>query len=263
MWDDVKKLEALNAAYDQVCNRVIELHENFFYKTATLTAGTASFEATPYDFPAAPSTVSKILLLTDTNGVPVEPITLQQRDYSYPAVADRNIQMGYWLDHNKLWVNADSFTGNLRVYYIRKPGRMQHGTAEAGDSSTMTLDADTRPSIVNDYYNNMAFVIREGTGAGEEATATDYVGSTRVLTVSFTSTPTTSSVYATVSELPDGHNEIVVMGAAIRALMFDVTQQPKLDQFKGWYTKLEYDLMDFLQNRQTQKSRSVYMRNLD
>jgi hypothetical protein len=263
MWSAVKKLMALNAAYDQVTNRVIELHENFFYKTATLTPGTATLEATPYAFPAAPAGISKILFITDTDGVPVEPITLQQRDYSYPAVADRNIQMGYWLDHNQLWVNADAFTGNLRLYYIRKPGRMQYGTAEAGDSTTMTLDLDTRPSIVNDYYNSMAFTIRSGTGVGEEATASDYVGSTRVLTIDFTTTPDNTSVYATVSELPDGHNEIVVMGAAIRALMFDVTQQPKLEQFRGWYTKLEFDLMDFLQNRQTQKSRSVFMRNLD
>jgi len=171
MWNDVKKLETLNAAYDQVVNRVIELHENWFYATATLTAGTAEFDATPFDFPSHPSTISKILFITDTDGVPLEPTVLQMRDYSYPALADRNIQMGYWIADDKIWVNADAYSGSLRLYYVRKPPRLQYGTADSGTDTTITLDSDTRPSIVNDYYNNAVFVIREGTGAGEEAPA--------------------------------------------------------------------------------------------
>jgi hypothetical protein len=267
MWSNVQRLMAVNASYEQICNRVIEAHENWFYKTATLTAGTASWSATPFDFPGAPATVSKILLVTDTNGDPLEPISLQQKEHGYVLGAStdtvRVVDIGYWLDHNKLWVNSGTWTGNLRVYYIRKPPRMQYGTAEAGADTTMTLDADTRPEIQNDYYNDVTFSIREGTGIGLEATASDYVGSTRVLTIDFASTPSTDSVYSSVSELPDGHNEIVAVGAAIRALMYDVAQAPKLQELKQWYMKLEFDLIDYLQNRQIQSSRPVFMTNLD
>jgi hypothetical protein len=267
MWDNVKKLMAVNAAYEQVCNRVIEAHEMWFYKTATLTKGTAAWSATPFDFPAAPATVNKILLVTDANGDPIEPISLQQKEHGYVLGAStdtvRVVDIGYWLDHDKLWVNSGSWTGNLRMYYIRKPPRMQYGTAEAGADTTMTLDADTRPEIVDDYYNNIKFTIREGTGIGEEATASDYVGSTRVLTIDFTTNPSTDSVYSSVSELPDGHNEIVAYGAAIRALSMDVAQAPKLKELKHWYMKLEFDLIDYLQNRQIQSSRPVHMTNLD
>ncbi|MHA2084573.1 MAG: hypothetical protein ACXABD_12525 [Candidatus Thorarchaeota archaeon] len=197
-------------------------------------------------------------LLHMTSLVPL----LRSRDYDRIMIGARNVPLGYWLDHNKLWVNAQSYTESLRVYYIRKPPTMQYGTAEAGADTTMTLDVDTRPSIQDDYYNNITFSIREGTGNYEEATATDYVGATRVLTINFATTPSTDSVYSSVSELPDGHNEVVAYGAAIRALLMDVAQEPKLNQMKQWYTKLEYDLIDYLKNRQIQSSRSVYMSNL-
>jgi hypothetical protein len=267
MWNDAQRLMAINASYDQIINRVIESHEQWFYKTATLTKGTAEWNATPFDFPAAPAGINKILLVTDANGDPLMPITVQQKEYGYaPGANDdqlRVVDIGYWLAHDKLWVNSAQWTGSLRVYYIRKPARMQYGTAEAGTSTQMTLDLDTRPSIVNDYYNDITFSIREGTGAGEEAVASDYVGSTRVLTIDFTSTPDTGSVYSSVCELPDGHMEVVAIGAAIRALMYDVAQEPKLNQLKQWYTKLEFDLMDYLTNRQIQSSRPVNMTNLD
>jgi hypothetical protein len=212
---------------------VIEAHEHWFYSTATLTSGTEAWEATPYDFPGAPAKINKILNVTDSNGRAIDPIPVQYRDYDRIMIGARNVPLGYWLDHNKLWVNAQSYTESLRVY-----------------------------SIQDDYYNNITFSIREGTGNYEEATATDYVGATRVLTINFATTPSTDSVYSSVSELPDGHNEVVAYGAAIRALLMDVAQEPKLNQMKQWYTKLEYDLIDYLKNRQIQSSRSVYMSNL-
>jgi hypothetical protein len=267
MWSNVQRLMAINASYDQIVNRVIEAHEQWFYKTVSLSAGTAVWNATPFNFPSNPATVNKILLVTDANGDPLMPITVQQKEYGYaPGANDsqlRVVDIGYWLDHDKLWVNSGQWTGSLRMYYIRKPSRMQYGIAEAGSDTTMTLDADTRPSIVDDYYNAITFSIREGTGAGEEATASDYVGSTRVLTIDFATTPDTTSVYSSVCELPDGHMEVVAIGAAIRALMYDVAQEPKLNQLKQWYTKLEFDLMDYLGNRQIQSSRPVNMTNLD
>jgi hypothetical protein len=102
-----------------------------------------------------------------------------------------------------------------------------------------------------------------GTGAGERAQISDYAGATGIATVDFTTTPDNTSVYATESELPEGHNEIVSLGAAIRCLQFDVAQVSKMQHLLVWYKKLEYDLMDFLEVRQVQAARSVHMRNDD
>jgi hypothetical protein len=43
----------------------------------------------------------------------------------------------------------------------------------------------------------------------------------------------------------------------------DVAQEPKLNQMKQWYMKLEFDLIDYLKNRQIQASRPVHMSNMD
>ena len=264
MWNASKKLAAINAAYDQINNRIIEAHENWFYQEATLSYESAenAWEYSQYAMPS-PKTIAKVLLLTDKYGVEMTPMNVVHREGSYPLVSNRNLPAGYWIGHDKLYINADGFTEDLRLYYVRRPPTLLSGTAGAGDATTLTCAAAPPPVPVDDYYNGVTMFLRGGTGVGESAEITDYVGSTRVCTVNFTTSPSTDSVYATESELPAGHNEIVAMGAAIRALMFDVAQETKLEQFKKWYTKLEFDLMDFVENRQLQVARSVHMRNFD
>jgi len=263
MWDASKRLHAINAAYDQVCNRVIQAHENYFLSEATLTPGTASWEHTPFDLPPMP-VLQKVVLVTNANGLRIEPIPVQQRDLSaviIQASGDRG--SGYWLGHDQLFINADAYGENLRLYYIRRPPGFIKGTASAGAATTITLATSPAPEIRNDYYNGVYMRLTGGTGAGERAEVTDYDGGTLIATADFTTQPDNTSVYATESELPEGHNEIIALGAAIRCLQFDVAQVSKLQHLMVWYKKLEYDLMDFLAVRQTQAARSVYMRNMD
>jgi len=72
----------------------------------------------------------------------------------------------------------------------------EKGTATAGAASTITLAATS--AAVDDIYNGQRIKILQGTSAGDERTITDYVGATKIATVSsaWTATPTTSSVYA-------------------------------------------------------------------
>ena len=72
--------------------------------------------------------------------------------------------------------------------------RLNVGTAQAGTANTITLDSGA--SAVDDYYNNMSVFITSGTGSGQLRTISDYVGSTKVATVSvnWTTNPSTSSV---------------------------------------------------------------------
>jgi len=72
--------------------------------------------------------------------------------------------------------------------------RSNVGTATAGTANTITLDSGA--SAVDDYYNNMSVFITSGTGSGQLRTISDYVGSTKVATVSvnWTTNPSSSSV---------------------------------------------------------------------
>jgi len=70
------------------------------------------------------------------------------------------------------------------------------GTAQAGASSTITLKSSA--SATDDRYNNFTITITGGTGSGQSKLITDYVGSTKVATISgtWTTNPDNTSVYS-------------------------------------------------------------------
>jgi hypothetical protein len=72
---------------------------------------------------------------------------------------------------------------------------IRSGTAQAGTASTITLDAGA--SAVNNFYRPALIHITAGTGAGQARWGMEYVGSTRVLTVSpdWATSPSSDSVF--------------------------------------------------------------------
>lgn len=109
-----------------------------------------------------------------------------------------------WADHNTE-ASMGALMGTLG---------MHEGTAQAGASTTITLDA-TGSSATDDFYNYAMIYIIAGTGAGQARQISDYVGSSKVATVSlaWTTTPSTDSQYviqawgvdaATVASIADG-----------------------------------------------------------
>ena len=92
------------------------------------------------------------------------------------------------------------------------------GTAQAGSIST-TIKLATTASSTNDIYNTMTVYISSGTGSGQIKTITDYVGSTKVATVSaWTTTPNATSVYEVMPavSIVDADPEGSGTGAAAR-----------------------------------------------
>lgn len=88
------------------------------------------------------------------------------------------------------------------------------GVAQAATSTTLTLDA-TGSSSTDDFYNYGFIKVIAGTGAGQTRQISDYVGSSKVATVSLAwiTTPSTDSQYvlmadgidaATVAQIADG-----------------------------------------------------------
>ena len=69
------------------------------------------------------------------------------------------------------------------------------GQAQAGASSSITLPTTFNPT--DDIYNGLTITITSGTGAGQVRTISDYVGSTKVATVSsaWTTNPDATSIF--------------------------------------------------------------------
>jgi predicted acyltransferase (DUF342 family) len=83
--------------------------------------------------------------------------------------------------------------------YDVKETILHTGTAQAGTTSTITLDAIGTPTTsgTDDFYNGMNITITSGTGSGQNKTISDYVGATKVVTVSslWTIIPDATSIY--------------------------------------------------------------------
>ena len=86
-------------------------------------------------------------------------------------------------------------TVNSVLLHVTPEDEERGNTAQAGAASTITLD--TGASALDDHYNGMAIEILSGTGAGQIRYISDYVGATKVATVSsnWTTNPDATSVF--------------------------------------------------------------------
>lgn len=99
-----------------------------------------------------------------------------------------------------VWDEATADHVSAGSYGLNVGGRVLHsGTAQAGAASAITLDVGS--STTNDLYLYNIVSIISGTGAGQSRQISDYVGSTRVATVSlaWTVQPASDSVFQVVS----------------------------------------------------------------
>jgi hypothetical protein len=109
-----------------------------------------------------------------------------------------------------------TLTGSASVFH---DGRT--GTAQAGASTTITLDGSA--SATDDIYNGSTVTITGGTGSGQVRVISDYVGSTKVATVSvaWATVPDNTSTFSVASQVgqyvnavPQGRAKIVAVTSA-------------------------------------------------
>jgi hypothetical protein len=83
------------------------------------------------------------------------------------------------------------------------------GAAQAGGASTITLKSTA--SSTNDVYNGMYVTITSGPGAGQIRIIEDYVGSTKVATITpaWTTAPTSASNYSITTWTTESVNQYV------------------------------------------------------
>lgn len=92
-----------------------------------------------------------------------------------------------WNASRSSYLTSDSFGRSNQV--------LRDGTAQAGASTTITLDAGASSS--DDFYNNSIIQIISGLGVGQSRFISDYVGSSKVATVdnAWVTTPDNTSVF--------------------------------------------------------------------
>lgn len=102
-----------------------------------------------------------------------------------------------------------SFTAReLWDVIAQNTGTSHTGTAQAGAAGSITLAA-SGPSAVNDVYNGAIITITGGTGNGQVRVISDYVGSTKVASVTpnWTTPPDNTSTYSVGTLVLRSHSE--------------------------------------------------------
>lgn len=89
---------------------------------------------------------------------------------------------------------------DIDIYFQVDSPDLISGTAQAGATSSITLQASE--STVEDIYNGTLIEITAGTGEGQVALITDYDGTTKVATATFTTAPDSTSTYSTIPPFP-------------------------------------------------------------
>ena len=111
---------------------------------------------------------------------------LRKQTVQETATGKLDIQHG---SHYRAWQMV------VRTY--RTETAANAGTAQAGSTTSITLA--NAASTTNDIYNIQTISLLTGTGAGQSAVITDYVGSTRVATASFATAPDSTTTYSVAS----------------------------------------------------------------
>jgi hypothetical protein len=118
---------------------------------------------------------------------------------------------------NTIEVNVADYSTACTLWYLMRVPDLIYGTAAAGGAASLTFPDSTYVRRENDYYNGVVIEAMEGTGAGSgEDTITDFVGSTRVATV--TGTYDSDTVFGSISMLPEEAHSLILAEAVLSSM---------------------------------------------
>jgi len=146
---------------------------------------------------------------------------------------------------------ASSATAGIRIVYKGLPPHLRSATAQAGGASTIALDASADPR--DDYYNGAKIYIYSGTGIGQIRTISDYVGSTKVATVSavWGTNPDSTSIFSTLihDDFPEIFHPLIPMYATKKAFLKERSLNEKTHYDGSALKELENDFVKFIEER--------------
>lgn len=171
----------INNAQYHIWSILFEQFPEYFMKTDSI-----SFVSSVATLPAD---CFKIKELSDSDGSPIVPISVDQRH-----VTGDGSENAYYRYGDTLRIDQDSITGTGTLWYYRRCRELDTGVTSAGGALSATLA--TTAKAIADYYNDMAI---ENVTDSTVDTISDY-SAARVCTVS--NTWAASKYYGIVSELP-------------------------------------------------------------
>jgi len=243
-WSDLNLLRRINQAQAEVARLVSMGSGQWLVKSADLTP-VDSVITLPVDC-AKPLYIEKT-----SNG---EPLTwLSSVTHRRVSRAVGTTLAGGWPNEvyplrNTLEVNKDSFSDEITLWYLLRIPHLHTGTAAAGGTASLTLQADRRPSNLADYYNNSSIEIVSGTGSGVIDVITDY-SAAHVCTV--TGTYSTDSIYGTISLLPEECIDYLILRATLLSISkpSSTIDEKVYEMFYRDHRTAKNELIEWLQSR--------------
>lgn len=199
----------------------------------------------------------------------IDPISLNEKSSARRLTSTTNFFFGsgYYLYDDKIVFEPNGSINTTlygRIYYTPQAPDLHRGTAQAGGASSITLSVSGSQTLLGDvktidnYYQGMRIEIISGTGSGQLRRIASYVGSTKVATVdsAWTTQPDGTSVYSIVSPIQEDYQELLVLGAAMRAKGIKI--EDDTTGIGAVYSALRTDLDSALESRNHQTSRKVF-----
>lgn len=263
-WSDDVLLCHVNDEQLFVAGRILQAAPDYFDITESysVVSGTQEYDL-PINFVKANYCEYADSLDVDSSRIILPIIHQLKRAYSRSPEANLGyIDSRYYLRRNKIgFVPSPTQSRTVTLHYARRLSPIHYGTATAGAATTITFPSTPTAGLVsniNDFYNGDCIYIVSGTGAGQIRVISDYVGSTRVATVSsaWATNPSTDSVYSIISEIPPEFHDILPVGGAIRALA-KASQKETPASLSNLYETLFNQMIGIIDSRQVQEPRYV------
>ena len=144
--------------------------------------------------------------------------TVRERRWTRPLASGLEPGMlnAYMMD-GVIEINDATVVSTVYLWYQRKVWDLIAGTADtASTTNAIVIAVADGPRYTDDYYIGAMLEVVGGTGIGTAAAITDYVGSTRVLTVA--GSFGTDTIYGTVPQVPEEGHDLIVLGATMQAM---------------------------------------------
>lgn len=203
-YKNAQLMQYANEAQTHIYNMVMSYVPEAFLASESVSV-VSSIITLPWDF-------GRLIRLLDADGKDVTAITVHAILPTTVTGSDNK----YYRKGNTLVLQKSGVTDTYTLWYQRRPRELNQGSAQAGAAGSITLAATA--SLHDDYYNGM---IIEDVTAGFVDTIDDYVGSTKVATVTG-STAVAADFYGTVSDIPETFHFLI----APRAIQIAKTIHP-------------------------------------
>ncbi len=213
------EIRKLDEAQDELCDELLLADPLILadYYDLTLT-GAARYYLPTYIPQFNFESILMITDVTDSATSPGKTVATAWRDRV--NIVDTSIIPEYepWsiIDNNIEFPECPS-SGTMRIWYTHRPVGLFYGTSAAGAATSVTFPSTATEGDViteDDYYNGMKVYV-----GGQVRRITDYVGSTRVATITpaWSSNPTDATTVELISPLPDRYHKQIVL-RAIRSI---------------------------------------------